>query len=77
MIIMLAIMIIILLVCFNEISELNDRLEDVCRDLYYLKHEISDLVELENVHVVDGEIIDFKSGALKAPTIRNGEIIDE
>ena len=77
MIVMLTIVIIILLVCFEEISELNDKVEDISCELSYLKTEISDLVELENIEVIDGEIIDFKAGTLKAPIIRNGEIIDE
>ncbi len=77
MIVMLTIVIIILLVCFEEISELNDKVEDISCELSYLKTEISDLVELENIEVIDGEIIDFKAGMLKAPIIRNGEIIDE
>lgn len=77
MIVMLTIVIIVLLACFEEISELNDKVEDISCELSYLKTEISDLVELENVEVIDDEIIDFKAGMLKAPIIRNGEIIDE
>ncbi len=76
MIVLLTIAIIIILLGFCEgISELNDKVEDMNYKLSYLKTEISDLKT--EISDLKGEIIDFKAGSLKAPIIRNGEIIDE
>ena len=63
--------IVILLVCFNEISELNDRMEDMSRDISVLKSEIS---TYNDVRALDGDIIDFKPERLHIPSIKNGVI---